>query len=95
MLDSNKAAEVSLYLHYVLQEIPFGLVPEFSEEVKPLMGIPIIDLTEEQANLLIADFVGQHQRFFSKENDRYERQYKESQDDRQGALHEDSGGNVC
>jgi hypothetical protein len=68
MPSSEKASEVSLYLHYVLQEMPFGLVPEFSEEVTPLMSIPILDLTEQQADALIADFVGQHKRFFDRES---------------------------
>jgi hypothetical protein len=96
MLTSDKAAAVHLYLVYLLQEQPFGLVVNFAEETKPLLDINIMNLTEEQADTLIADCVGQWQRFFDSEGTEEAAPYEEGDfDDSETAAHEIRRGDVC
>jgi hypothetical protein len=67
MLSEGLAVEVNLYLHLLGQETAFGFEIDWSDEARPLAGIFLEDLTEEQGHILLADMKAQRKRFFDGE----------------------------
>ena len=68
MLMSNEtASRLYLSLHCLGQEAAFGHDPKLSPEVDGLIDIPFEELTEEQAQLVIADAQEQRRKMFEVE----------------------------
>jgi len=67
MLSNEMLAKVVLAIQCLGQEAAFGHKPALSSDVADIAGIPIEDLTEEQALRLVEDAIQQREKLFKEE----------------------------
>lgn len=67
---TNSAMDVAFHLRLLGQEIPFGLVPQFTKEAEALLETLLSNLSKKEAEVIVNDIQDQRRRFFAAEESR-------------------------